>query len=245
VRQTRLTSDPERDSSIHLNAKRRRRAAKALIYDHLATVGRAVGSRSRLELLELLAQGERSVEILARESGLSVANASQHLQILRRARLVRARKQGPFVHYALASAEVPRIVECLRRLGTQAEEVDRLVRTYFSHDDDVEAVRRDDLLARVREGAVVVLDVRPEEEYRAGHVRGAISIPLDRLERRLAELPRDVEIVAYCRGPYCVMSCTAVDLLREKGFRARRLQDGFPEWWAHGFPTERRDAARS
>lgn len=243
MRQTRLTSDAEGDSSIHLNTKRRRCAAKALIYDHLATVGRAVGSRSRLELLELLGQGERSVELLARESGLSVANASQHLQILRRARLVRARKQGPFVHYALASAEVPRIVESLRRLGTQAEEVDRLVRTYFSHDDDVvEAVRREELLARVRAGAVVVLDVRPEEEYRAGHVPGALSIPLERLERRLADLPRDVEIVAYCRGPYCVMSCTAVDLLREKGFHARRLQDGFPEWWAHGFPTERGEA---
>lgn len=217
---------------------RRPRAAKARIYDHLARVGRALGTRSRLELLEILAQGERSVEVLAREAGVSIANASQHLQILREARLVRARKQGLYVHYRLSTADVARTFECLRRLGRQSEDVDRLVRANFTHDDDLEAVSREQLLARIRVGTVVVLDVRPEEEHRAGHVPGAISIPLRRLERHLDSLPRDQEIVAYCRGPYCVLSCSAVDLLRERGFQARRLQDGFPEWWAHGFPTE-------
>ena len=235
-----LTLAPAPDYSIILLNKRKQHGrAKARIYDQLARIGRALGSRSRFELLEMLGQGELSVEILARHAGLSIANASQHLRVLREAGLVEGRKSGLFVYYRVASPQIITLVESLRRLGQgQLAEVDRLVRSYFSHDDDLEPVGRAELLERVTAGTVTVLDVRSADEYRAGHVRGAISIPLRQLERRMAELPTDQEIVAYCRGPYCVLSCTAVDLLRAKGLRARRLADGFPEWWAHGFPIE-------
>jgi rhodanese-related sulfurtransferase len=216
-----------------------KRPAKTRVYDELSRIGKALGSPRRLELLEILAQGERSVEVLARHSGLSVANTSHHLQALRDARLIEARKEGLFVHYRLMSPEVFRVVQMIRKLGEQhIAEVDRIVRSYFEQRDELEPVRREELLERARTGTVIVLDVRPAEEYRAGHIPGAMSVPVDQLEQRLADLPADKEIVAYCRGPYCVMSYNAVEALRARGRRARRLVDGFPEWRAEGFPIE-------
>jgi len=216
-----------------------KKSAKRRIYEELSRIGRALGSPNRLDLLEILAQGERSVEVLARVTGLSVANTSHHLQALREARLAEARKDGLFVYYQLASPEVFALVSMIRRLGEQRiAEVDRIVRSYFGSRDDLEPVRREELLERATTGTVLVLDVRPAEEYRAGHIPGAMSVPLDRLEQRLADLPPDKEIVAYCRGPYCVMSYDAVEALRARGRSARRLVDGFPEWRAEGLPIE-------
>jgi rhodanese-related sulfurtransferase len=190
-------------------------------------------------LLEILAQGDRSVEVLARHSGLSVANTSHHLQALREARLVEARKEGLFVYYRLTSPEVFRVVQMIRELGEQhIAEVDRIMRSYFGQRDELEPVSRRELLERSKTGTVIVLDVRPAEEYRAGHIPGAMSVPVDQLEQRLADLPPDKEIVAYCRGPYCVMSYNAVEALRAQGRHARRLVDGFPEWRAEGLPIE-------
>ena len=213
--------------------------AKSKIYDELSRIGRALGNRARLELLDVLAQGERSVEVLSHATGLSMANASQHLRVLRQARLVEVRKEGLFVHYRLASPEVFEVVTMIRRLGEQhIAEVDRILRSYFGRRDELEPVGRGELLQRAKVGDVIVLDVRPAEEYRAGHVPGAISVPVGQLEQRLADLPADKEIVAYCRGPYCVMSYDAVEVLRARGRRARRLVDGFPEWRAEGLPID-------
>jgi rhodanese-related sulfurtransferase len=215
------------------------RSAKARPYEELSRIGRALGSAGRLELLEILAQGERSVEVLSRHAGLSLANTSHHLQALREARLVEARKEGVFVYYRLTSPEVFRVVQMIRELGEQhIAEVDRIMRSYFGQRDELEPVGREELLERARTGTVIVLDVRPAEEYRAGHIPGAMSVPVDQLEQRLAALPADKEIVAYCRGPYCVMSYNAVEALRARGRRARRLVDGFPEWRAEGLPIE-------
>jgi rhodanese-related sulfurtransferase/DNA-binding transcriptional ArsR family regulator len=216
-----------------------KRSTKSRLYEELSRVGRALGSPRRLELLEILAQGERSVEVLSRHTGLSVANTSHHLQALREARLVEARKEGLFVYYRLTSLEVFGVVQMIRELGEQhIAEVDRIMRSYFGQRDELEPVRRDELLERAKMGTVIVLDVRPAEEYRAGHIPGAMSVPVDQLEQRLADLPADKEIVAYCRGPYCVMSYNAVEALRARGRRARRLVDGFPEWRAEGLPIE-------
>ncbi|MBI2963147.1 MAG: metalloregulator ArsR/SmtB family transcription factor [Deltaproteobacteria bacterium] len=221
-----------------------RKSIKARLYKELSRIGRALGSPARLELLEILAQGERSVEMLARQTRLSVANTSHHLQALREARLVEARRQGVFVHYRLTSPEVFGVVQMIRRLGEEhIAEVDRIVRSYFGQRDALEPISREELLERAKAGTVVVLDVRPAEEYRAGHIAGAISVPVDRLEDRLADLPADREIIAYCRGPYCVMSYAAVEKLRARGRRARRLVDGFPEWRAQGLPTSPRGGA--
>lgn len=190
-------------------------------------------------MLEILAQGERSVEVLSRETGLSVANTSHHLQALREARLVEARKEGLFVYYRLTSPEVFEVVQRIRQLGEQhIAEVDRIVRFYFGKRDDLEPVGRAELLERAKSGTVIVLDVRPAEEYRAGHIAGAVSVPVGQLGQRLAALPSDKEVVAYCRGPYCVMSYEAVEVLRAHGRRARRLSEGFPEWRAEGLPVE-------
>jgi rhodanese-related sulfurtransferase len=190
-------------------------------------------------LLEILAQGERSVEVLARSAGLAIANTSQHLQALREARLVEGRKEGLFVYYRLTSPDVFRLVHMIRELGERhIAEVDRIVRSYFGARDELEPVRRDELFERAKAGTVTVLDVRPAEEYRAGHIAGAVSVPIDQLEQRLASLPGGKEIVAYCRGPYCVMSHNAVQALRARGLQARRLVDGFPEWQAEGLPVE-------
>jgi rhodanese-related sulfurtransferase len=209
------------------------------VYASLARIGAALSSAARLELLELIAQGERSVDELATLSAGSVANTSQHLQKLKQAGLIVGRKEAQFVKYRLAGDEVVRLLAALAVAGqTYLADVDRVLRLYFTSRDELEAVPAEELLERAAKGLVTVLDVRPREEFAAGHVRGAVNIPIQQLEKRLAELPRRKEVVAYCRGPYCLMSFEAVDKLREHGLKARRLQDGFPEWKAAGLPVE-------
>jgi rhodanese-related sulfurtransferase/DNA-binding MarR family transcriptional regulator len=222
-----------------LNIGMRHREFKDRLYGELGRIAKALDSPRRLELIDLLAQGERSVEDLASEAALSVANTSRHLQILRGARLVETRKDGLRVYYRLAEAEVHDVARAVHRLADKRlAEVDRLVTTYLGLRDDLEPVAREELLRRVRAGSVVVIDVRPVGEYRAGHIAGALSIPVDELDKRLGELPARKEIVAYCRGPYCVMAYDAVTRLRARGRRARRLTDGFPEWRAAGLPVD-------
>jgi rhodanese-related sulfurtransferase len=219
------------------------RELKNRLYEQFARVGGALASPARLELLDVLAQGERSVEVLAERATLSVANASRHLQVLREAGLVEARKQGLRVYYRLAEPGVYDLLQALRALAERRlAEVDRIVAAYVGHRDELEPVTRPELLERTRSGRVVVLDVRPAEEFEAGHVPGAVSIPIDELEERLGELPRSKEVVAYCRGPYCVWSHRAVETLRAAGRKARRLVDGFPEWSAEGRPVESRES---
>jgi len=204
-----------------------------------ASVGRALGHEHRLELLEVLAQGDRTVDALAARSGLPFANTSQHLQHLRRAGLVETRREGKHVVYRLSDDTVPALLTALRRVAERnLAEVQHVVATYFAGRDRLEAVSRDDLLARLGEGGVILLDVRPEDEFAAGHLPGALNVPLHRLDAAIAALPRDCEVVAYCRGPYCVLSFDAVEELRRRGFRARRLEDGFPEWKAAGLAVE-------
>jgi rhodanese-related sulfurtransferase len=220
------------------------RAFKDRLYGEFAVIGRALANPHRLELLDLLNQGERSVEALAREAHLSLANASAHLQVLRRARLVEAEKHGLFVVYRLATPEVSELWRTLRDVGaSQLAEVDRLVETYLTDRETLAAISKEDLARQLAEGAIVVLDVRPSVEFEQGHIVGARSIPIDELERRLTELPRDQEIVAYCRGPYCVFADEAVRLLAERGYLARRLTEGLPEWRAAGYPVEAAAAA--
>ena len=220
------------------------RAFKDGIYEQFARIGKAVSSPKRLELLDLLCQGERTVEVLARESGLTVANASQHLQILRAARLVEAEKEGLFVIYRLADQTVCEFFRAMRVLAeSQLAEVEQIKRRFLEGREGMEPVDRDALLKLVSEGAVTVLDVRPVEEYNAGHIPGALSIPLKELMLRLTELPHDQEIVAYCRGPYCVLSIEAVEMLRARGFQAVRLEEGIQDLRAMGFPiAEGQDA---
>jgi DNA-binding transcriptional ArsR family regulator/rhodanese-related sulfurtransferase len=214
------------------------REFKTRLYAQFARVGKALGSPHRLELLELVGQGERTVESLAGEIGISIANVSQHLQALRQAALVESRKQGQFVYYRLAD---PAISDLCRALRTVSErrlaDLDRLVRDHFG-DRAGEPVSMPELLRRARSAHVVILDTRPASEYAAGHIAGAISVPIADLRRRLKELPADKEYVAYCRGPYCVYADEAVTLLQAKGRRARRLLEGFPEWRAAGLPVE-------
>jgi rhodanese-related sulfurtransferase len=211
------------------------RAYKNAIYEQLARIGKAVASPRRLELLDLLAQGPRTVEALAREAGLGVANTSQHLQGLRAAELVTAEKSGLFVTYRLASPEVADFFRTLRQLAeSRLAEIARLTRDFLEARGGLEAVDRETLVDRVRRGEVTVVDVRPSEEFGAGHIPGALSVPLADLEQRLADLPRDREVVAYCRGPYCVLAVEAVRLLRAHGFRAVRLADGIADWRARG-----------
>ena len=211
---------------------------KNRLYAQFARIGKALGSPHRLELLELLGQGERTVDSLAGELGASSANVSQHLQGLRQAALVESRKQGQFVYYRLAD---PAITDLCRALRTVSErrlaDLDRLVRDHFGERPG-EPVSMQELLKRARSADVVILDTRPASEYEAGHIAGAISVPVADLRRRLKELPRSKEYVAYCRGPYCVYADEAVALLQSKGRRARRLLDGFPEWRAAGLPVE-------
>jgi len=214
---------------------------KHQLFAQFARVGKALGNGNRLEILEFLAQGERSVEALANVAGLSVANTSQHLRHLREAGLVTMRKDGLKVYYRLSSDDVVTLINALRRVAEQhVAEVERLVNSYLTIKDDLEPIPRDELLARARDGHVTVIDVRPPEEYAAGHLPGAVNIPLAELEQRLAELgqDRDQEVVAYCRGPHCVLAFDAVARLREKGLKARRLQDGYPEWKTAGLPVE-------
>lgn len=213
---------------------------KDQLYGQFARVGKALASPQRLELLDLLAQGERSVEDLAREASLTIANASQHLGILRQARLVEARKAGLYVYYRLADASVYDLWRALRGTGErQLAEIDRLVDEYMRHPERLEPVSREALRRRLAEGSAVVLDVRPEVEFRQGHIAGARSLPLAELERRLGELDPRSDVIAYCRGPYCLFADEAVELLARRGFRAARFAEGYPEWAAAGLPVER------
>jgi rhodanese-related sulfurtransferase len=221
------------------------RRFKDAIYEQFARLGKAVSAPKRLELLELLCQGPRTVEALAEQAAMSVANASQHLQVLRAARLVDAEKKGLYVEYRLADDEVCRFFVALRGLAeARLAEVDRVTHEYFEHRGAMEAVEGDELMRRVKSGEVTVLDVRPAEEYRAGHIPGAISIPVDELKARLKELPKDREVVAYCRGPYCVMALEAVELLRKKGFEAHRMEQGVVDWRARGWRVASEGAPR-
>lgn len=210
---------------------------KRLLFRQFATVAKAVAHEHRLELLEALAQGERSVEALADCTSLSIANASQHLQRMRRAGLVETRRDGKFIHYRLTGMAVLDLVSALTRIGeNHIAEVEKIVRTYFSSRDAMEPVSRIELLARMKKGDVQVLDVRPTHEFDMAHISGSINIPLAALKRKLAKLDPGKEIIAYCRGPWCILSFEAVALLRAKGFRVRRLQDGLPEWRAANLP---------
>ena len=212
---------------------------KRLLYGHFAAVAKTLASAPRLELLELLAQGARTVEDLVGATGLPVANVSQHLQHLRRSGLAANRREGKNVRYRLADESVVTLIGALRTIAERNHtETARTIDRFFRQRDSIEPVSREELRRRRRAGAVVGIDVRPADEFAAGHIRGAIHLPLKELERRLAGLPRDQEIVAYCRGPYCVMAFEAVARLRERGFKARRLQDGFPEWKIAGLPVE-------
>src|SRR5882724_12280938 len=213
---------------------------KQAIFAGLAEVAQALGHAHRLELLEHIAQGERSVEELSTRANLSFANTSRHLQILRRARLVDTERRGKQVLYRLAGEK--EVIEVMRALGRVGErnlaEVNRVMTDYFHARDALEPVSRTELVSRLRDGLVTVLDVRPEDEFALGHLPGALNIPLGKLKQRLGELPVGREVVAYCRGPYCVLSFEAVAALRARGYRVRRLEDGYPEWKAAGFPVE-------
>jgi rhodanese-related sulfurtransferase/predicted transcriptional regulator len=213
---------------------------KQAIYENLAEVAQALGHPHRLELLEHLAQGVRSVEELSARAHLTFANTSRHLQILRRARLVETERRGKHVLYRLAGdSEVVALVKALGRVGERnIAEIGRVVTDYFHARDALEPVLRDDLVARLHDDLVTLLDVRPEDEFALGHLPGALNIPLAELERRLSELPKSREVIAYCRGPYCVLSFEAVAALRALGYRVRRLEDGYPEWKAAGLPVE-------
>ena len=208
---------------------------RSAVYAEVARIGKAVGNVTRLELLELLGQRPWTVEALAREVGGGVANVSHHLQVLRRSRLVEAERTGHFVTYRLADPGVGTFFAALHTLaGSRLAEIERISRDFLERRGHFEAVDPETLANRVRAGEVVLLDVRPEEEYRAGHLPGAVSVPLPQLEARLAELPGNREVVAYCRGPYCLMSLDAVELLRARGFRAQRLEEGVLEWRGRG-----------
>jgi rhodanese-related sulfurtransferase len=214
------------------------RLVKDGLYEQFARIGKAVAHPKRIELLDLLCQGERSVEVLADAAAMTVVNTSAHLRVLRESRLVATRKEGTRVFYRLADDAVCEFFFSLRDLaGDRYAEVDRIVRDFFDARDELEPVNRDELLSRAGDGGIIVLDVRPREEYEAGHIPGAVSIPLAHLKGRMASLPRGAEVVAYCRGPYCVLAPLALELLRRGGFTARRLEDGFPEWRRAGLPV--------
>ena len=216
------------------------REFKDRLYAQFARIGKALGNPHRLELLELLAQSERTVDSLATETGLSLANTSQHLQALRRASLVDSRKEGLFVYYRLADASVVALSTAIRTVAEQRlADLERLVRDHFGERARPEPVSMQELLARARSREVIILDARPAREYEAGHIAGAISVPIDELHSRLRTLPKNREYVAYCRGPYCVYADRAVELLVRSRRRATRLSDGFPEWLAAGLPVAR------
>lgn len=209
------------------------------LFAAFASVARALGHPYRLELLEHLAQGERSVEAIAGRVGLTMANASQHLQQLRRSGLVTARREGKFIFYQIADDEILGLLAGLRRVAERnSAEVDRILHSYFAARDSLEPVSRDELRERLRDGLVTVLDVRPGDEFALGHLPGAVNVPLEGLDAYLDGLDRDRQVVAYCRGAYCVLSFEAVAALRGRGFDARRLEDGFPEWKAAGLAVE-------
>ena len=207
------------------------------LYAQFARIGHAVASPKRIELLDLLSQGEKTVEQLAEQSATPVKNTSAHLRVLRQSRLVETRREGTYVYYRLADEDVFRFLRDLQALGhSRLAEVEQVASLYLDGRDELEPITLDELRRRLREGDVTVVDVRPEEEYRAGHIPGALSIPVAQMKRRLAEIPKRREIVAYCRGPYCVYSLEAVEILRKHGYRARRADEGLPDWRASGFP---------
>jgi len=215
-----------------------KRIFKDRVYEQLARISKAIASPQRLELLDLLSQSPRTVENLAQEAHLTVANTSRHLQILRAAHLIAAEKEGVFVRYRLTDDAVADFYRALRILAaSHLAELDQVTRQFFAERAELEPVDRKALLTRVRKGLVTIIDVRPAEEYRAGHIAGAMSIPVAELKTRLAELPRNQEIVAYCRGPYCVFAAQAVEILRTHGFQAIRLEDSVTDWRAHRLPV--------
>jgi ArsR family transcriptional regulator len=215
------------------------RNPKQALFEQFASVAKALGHPQRLELIEQLAQGPRSVEALAVKLSLPIANVSQHLQAMRRAGMVKSERDGKFVHYRLADESVLAAFAAVRLVAERhSAEVERVVRGYFDRRDDMEPVSREELNARISEGLVTVIDVRPADEFALGHLPGALNVPLGQLEERLSVLPPDREIVAYCRGPWCVMSFEAVALLRKRGFQARRVEDGLPEWRAAGLQVD-------
>jgi rhodanese-related sulfurtransferase/DNA-binding transcriptional ArsR family regulator len=212
---------------------------KQALFAQFAAVAKAMAHPHRLALLEQLAQGERSVDVIADRVRVSIANASQHLQHMRRAGLVAARREGKFVFYRLADDSVLGLLASIRRVAEHnLAEVDRVVRGYFNDRDGMEPVSRAELVDRMKLGLVTILDVRPADEFALGHLPGALNVQLNELEQRLAKLDKSKEIVAYCRGPYCVLSYEAVALLRARGFKVRRLEDGLPEWRAAGLPVD-------
>jgi len=215
------------------------RAHKEAVYEQLARIGKAVAAPRRLELLDLLAQAPRTVEALSEQTEMSVANTSQHLHVLRAAGLVEAERKGLYVTYRLTAEDVSHFYLALRNLAeSRLAEMERVKAQFFESSEDLDPMTGRVLLTRVRRGEAIILDVRPVEEYAAGHIPGAVSMPLGDLKRRLRELPKRSEIVAYCRGPYCVFAIEAVKLLRARGFQARRLEDGIPDWRRRGFPVE-------
>jgi rhodanese-related sulfurtransferase len=215
------------------------RTFKDPLYDQFARIGQALGSPRRIELLDLLAQGEKTVELLAEQSAMPVKNASAHLRVLRHARLVETRRQGTFVHYRLVGDDVVVLLRSLQGVARQRlAEVEQVTDLYLRKRDELQPVTRKELRRLVRDDLVTVIDARPREEYEAGHIPGALSVPVAELERRLSEIPKDREVIAYCRGPYCVYSLEAVTLLRKRGYRARRADDGFPDWRTGGLPVE-------
>jgi rhodanese-related sulfurtransferase len=215
-----------------------KRQFKDELYEQFARVGKALSNPHRLELVELLAQGERTVEVLAAEANLPIANASQHLQVLRAAQLVDVRRDGLYAYYRLSDERVFRVWQAIRELGElQLAEVNRLVQSFLRDRTPLQLITAAELLQRMKTGDVVILDVRPEVEYRSGHIPEARSIPIDELETRLDELSRKQEIIAYCRGPYCVFADEAVTMLQQHGYRVRRLVEGFPDWQALNFPV--------
>ena len=212
---------------------------KGDIFNQFARIGKALSNGNRLQILEYLAQTERSVDDLANIAGLSVANTSQHLQQLRQVGLVSSSKQGLKVYYRIASDDVIELMQVLRRVAEHhVADVGQLISTYLSVKDEMEPLSREELMARVEQGLVTVIDVRPEVEFMAGHLPGAINMPPDELEKRLKMLDIEQEVVAYCRGPHCVYSFDAVESLRSKGIKASRLEEGFPEWKSAGYPVE-------
>lgn len=222
-----------------MNYDARKDRFEVRLYEQFARVGKALASRRRLEVLDLLAQGEKTVARVAEQTGLSTANASHHLRTLLDARLVEVRREGSYAHYRLASDRVYALLEAVREVAEERlAEVGRLVEQYLEDRRELEAVDLEQLRREYESGEVVLIDVRPDEEYRSGHIEGARTVPVDRLEEALEELPEDREIVAYCRGPYCLLSDEAVERLRSEGYRARRLDGGYPEWRARGLPVE-------
>ncbi|HEV2582393.1 MAG TPA: metalloregulator ArsR/SmtB family transcription factor [Ktedonobacteraceae bacterium] len=218
--------------------KLEKRQFKNVLYEQFARIGKALSNGHRLELLEVLAQGEHSVETLAQETGLSIANASQHLQVLRSAQLVEVRREGVYQYYRLADEQVFTLWQAMRSVGERRlAEIDRIVQTYLRDRSLLQPISATELLQRLMEGNIILLDVRPAEEYAAGHLPNALSFPIAKLEARLPELSQDKEIVAYCRGPYCVFADEAVTVLRTHGYQARRLEQGLPDWQALGMPV--------